>query len=184
MPLHSIIKRRVLHAVAGGIGSLQARVVFVAEASSSAQHASSSGSGSSSAGSSSGRSARPAASAKTTSSQSTNNVLAAHQGSQVTLVKGLSAQKIVRVSEAVMKKLTGLESVESVDVVAEIDVPQAADFLQPGAGCAWLPARDDLSSNVVNPEPSRDISICCATYFSLQILCEHHQHTSSHLQPK
>ena len=65
----------------------------------------------------------------------TNNVLAAHQGPQVTLVKGLSAQKIVRVSEAVMKKLTGLESVESVDVVAEIDVPQAADFLQPGARC-------------------------------------------------
>ncbi len=42
------------------------------------------------------------------------------------------ARSTVRVSEAVMRKLTGLESVEGVEAVAELDLPPAMDLSSGG----------------------------------------------------
>ncbi|KAG1679823.1 hypothetical protein FOA52_012736 [Chlamydomonas sp. UWO 241] len=55
---------------------------------------------------------------------------------------GIDARAAVVVSEGVLKKLTGLESVDGVGAVAELDLPPEADFSQPGMRVSRLLALD------------------------------------------
>ena len=47
-------------------------------------------------------------------------------------VSGVRAAATVTVSEAVMKKLTGLDNVDGIDAVAELDLPAPVDFSRRG----------------------------------------------------
>ena len=48
------------------------------------------------------------------------------------LMAAIQASTTVVVSEAVLKKLSGLDSVDGIELVAELDLPQSMDFSQPG----------------------------------------------------
>ena len=49
-----------------------------------------------------------------------------------TPIARIKASATVVVSEAVLKKLTGLDSVDGIELVAELDLPQSVNFSQPG----------------------------------------------------